>query len=371
MEVRYLCEGYSAFDSSLEQQLPEVVELHFWKCYGGEVYEGYSIYNYLRGLAKQGVVVKSYSHGLCASIAVLVYLAGDERYTDEASQFFTHKPMCDLGAYANADDMRTAANSLDKIQDQIAGVYASRGGMSAEQAQAFMNSDAWITADEAVAAGFATAKTSGELVAPAGAEKVINYFKPPQTPQNMAITPADEQRLVDKFINAAKAFFLPRNEAAEETSATTNMTVALADGTSIYVDAAGDDIAQGDLVYTDEAMTTVAADGDYTLADGRTIAVAAGAITSITEAPENNAGATNTADLEAANARIAELEAEVAAKTNEVTNATNTVRALQNKLKTVPGAGNPTPPGSTNSLPIKTGSAKPAAQNSLPIRTQA
>lgn len=346
-EVRYIVEGYSAFDSSVASTLPKSVELHFWKCLGGEVFEGYAIYNYLRELSKKGVVVKSYSHGLTASIAVLVFLAADERYVDHASQGFTHKPSCDLGAYANADDMRQAASDLDKIQLQIAEVYVSRAGITLEQAHTYLNSNAWQTADEMVTSGFATAKTTDVLVAPAGAEKVINYFKPPLKPQNMAITEADETRLVDKFINAAKSLFAPKNQEPE-VPAVTNLSVALAgDAGSIYVDTESTDIAQGDLVYSDEALTLTAADGSYELADGRSITVTAGAIESITEvaaADDSAASATNA--LNERDARIAELEQQLAAKDSELTGATNTVRNLQTKLKAVPGStGNPNTPG--------------------------
>ncbi|TGE08753.1 ATP-dependent Clp protease proteolytic subunit [Hymenobacter fodinae] len=354
-EIRYLVEGYAAFDSSLTPQYPEVVELHFWKCYGGEVFEGYAIYNYLRDLVKQGVKVISYSHGLTASIAVLIFLAADERYADHASQAFTHKPICDLGCYANSDDMREAADSLDKIQLQIAEVYVARAGITMEQANNYLNSNAWQTADEMVASGFATAKSTDVLVAPAGAEKVLNFLKLPIKPQNMAITPAEETNIVNKVVDAVKALFKnnapePATPAAAPAPEAKNLAVTLAEekGT-VYVDAAGDDIAQGDMVYSDADMTTAAADDTYALADGRSITVVAGAITSVTEAAnvvENNAA------LEAAEKRATDAERELAIVNNKL-------KLAQNKLASVPGStGNPTPAGATGTVNKSVGGAK-------------
>ena len=113
------------------------------------------------------------------------------------------------------------------------------------------------------------------------------------------------------------------------------------------------------MVYTDEAMTTAAADGDYSLEDGRTISVAAGAITAIMEKEAENT-ATNTAELTAATARIAELEQQLGVTTNKLTLATN-------KLKAVPGTtGNPVPAG-TQAPGNKAANATNAAPAS-PIR---
>ncbi|NVO33276.1 Clp protease ClpP [Hymenobacter lapidiphilus] len=342
-DVRYAVEGYSAFEGGEAAKYPESVELYFWKCYGGDVYEGYAIYNYLRELSKQGVTVKCYIHGLCASIAVLVALAADEIYMADAALLMTHAPMVDTGVFANAADHREAAAFLDKITAQITSRYLARTGgkLTPEMAAELLTRETYLSADEALALGFVTAKLTDDLLpAPVGEGKVLNYFKP-QTPQNMAITAADETRLVDKFINAAKNYFAPKNEEA----APTNLTVALeGEAGNIYVDTTADDLAQGDMVYTDEALTLAAADGNYTLADARSITVAAGAIESITSA--SNSAAPGADELAAANSRNAELEAQVAALTAERDGATNSVRNLQNRLKAVPGStGNPTPAG--------------------------
>jgi hypothetical protein len=97
----------------------------------------------------------------------------------------------------------------------------------------------------------------------------------------------------------------------------------LSDGTTIlYFD--GDALAVGVAVFTDEAMTTPAPNGDHTLSDGRMITVSAGVITAVTDAVDDSANkdeaaaklAAAQAELATAQAKIAELtvKAELAVK---------------------------------------------------------
>jgi hypothetical protein len=55
----------------------------------------------------------------------------------------------------NAEDMTEMATMLNFQSDNIAGVYAERGGGTVEEWRARMSAETWYTADEAVAAGLA------------------------------------------------------------------------------------------------------------------------------------------------------------------------------------------------------------------------
>jgi hypothetical protein len=270
--------------------------------------------------------------------------------------------MADTGFFANADDHLKAAAFLDQIQAQLVSRYVARSGgkLTEATAHALINAESYLTAEQCIEHGFVTAKITDDLlVPPVAAGKALNYFKP-QTPQNMAITPAEKQGIVTDVINGIKDWWKSaKNEAPVEP---TNKTVELSsDGTTLYVDAAGDDIAQGDMVYTDAELTVAAADNTYPLEDGRSITVASGAITAITEA-SNAVDATNSAEKDA---RIAELEAQLAQKDTTITNVTNTVRSLQAQMKQVPGAtGNPTPAGAQS---ITNKAAAPSAPKGSPF----
>lgn len=360
--VRYCVEGPNSSDPAIEPAYPQAVELHFFNCPGGEVYEGYGIYSYLRTLAQQGIKVTAYVHGLCASIASVIVLAADERLIGPLGQIMTHKPMCEVGPWGNADDHAKAVLELNKLQDQIAGIYALRTGQPVEALHAMMNVETFLYPAEALATGFATGTIPEAAVEPAPqvAAKVLNYAKVPlkPTPAAMAtLNATEEQSLFEKFKN----WLNPKNEG-EPTAVATKVDVT--GGDPMYT--ADAEVGAGSLVYSDEALTTAYPDGDYTLADGREATVLSGAVSEIEAGETNEApaapAATNTAD-EALVAELATLKAENAAKDK-------LINSLKNKVaKQVPGsAGNPTPPGAANVSTPKNAVAPKAAALAFNIR---
>lgn len=354
--VRYCVEGPNSFDPAITPAYPEAVELHFFNCPGGEVYEGYAIYAYLRYVAEQGVQVSAYIHGLCASIASIVVLAADVRYVGPLGSTMIHKPLVDAGPWANADDHRQAATQLDQIEGQIAAIYASRTGIDPATLLDLMRAETTFTAAEALANGFATAAAPGpadqESKAPA---KVLNYAKP-KTPAAMAtLNPAEKTGLFSEIAAmfglkpAAKAAAKPKAEevpvADPAPAAEMNMTeMPLADGTSVWVDTSDDgieDIDQGDAVWVDEAMTTPVADGTYSLEDGRDFTVAGGVVSEIdadTTATEASAAATTPPAAAKPQPSTPEARAKVAEA--------RALRAEAALKAHVPGStGNPNKPG--------------------------
>jgi ATP-dependent Clp protease protease subunit len=55
---------------------------------GGYVSDGMCLYNYLRKLP---IKIVMYNGGAVASIAVMLYLSGEERYASETARFMVHK----------------------------------------------------------------------------------------------------------------------------------------------------------------------------------------------------------------------------------------------------------------------------------------
>ena len=357
-DVRYCVEGDSLFMGG-EPAYPAKVVLHFPACKGGDVVEGYGIYNYLRGLAAKGVAIEARVEGLCASIATLIALAADTVEMAEAALWMVHKPSSSGGG--NADELRAEADILDKIQAQLVGRYVARTGMDAATANELINKTSWLNADECLALGFITGKLAdAPLVAPVGTEAVLNYFPTTKQPAAMAITAAEKKTFFDELKAEIKGFF--KNEA--EAPAPTNMTMYKVDvegGDPMYTDISDDGIEGldvADMVYSDEAMTTAYPDGEYTLTDGRTATITAGAVEELDQADttaQAEAAATNAAELEALRAENAVLKAENAAAALKVT-------GLTNRLKSVPGsAGNPTKPGAAQQVAPKPGATNAAA----------
>jgi ATP-dependent protease ClpP protease subunit len=365
-DVRYAVEGYAAFDGEMapDAVLPDEVVFHYPKCYGGDVWEGYGIYNYIRSLAARGVKTTSRVEGLCASIATLTALAADSVLMAETAVWMVHKPSVDAGPFANADDFAKAIVILNMIQDQLVGRYVARsaGKLDAATAHALVNGESYLTADQCLAYGFITGKLEdAPLEAPVEAGMVLNFISPSAFKRPEAtmptLTPTEEQGLFARFANWLKD--KPANEAAPTQPTTppapvvTNTSAEVTDNETMYFE--GDELAVDTPVYSDAELTVAYPDGDYTLADNRTLTVASGIVTVLADAAVEDTATppvTNAASLEAANARIAELEQQLNVSNRKVT-------GLQNKLAKVPGsAGNPTPPGAAQNLTGKTGTPK-------------
>ncbi|OZI31739.1 peptidase [Bordetella genomosp. 10] len=118
---------------------------------GGNFFEGVAIYNALRE-HKAKVTVKVM--GLAASAASVIAMAGDEILMGDGSFLMIHNAWA--VAIGNRHDLAAAAASLAPFDDAMAGVYASRSGITKAQASALMDKETWIGAEQAVEDGFAT-----------------------------------------------------------------------------------------------------------------------------------------------------------------------------------------------------------------------
>lgn len=122
---------------------------------GGDVMAGLGIYNMLRAWAKDGKTVTTRVTGVAASIASIIALAGDKREMPKNTFAMVHQ--ASTFAVGTADDMRDAADTLDKVDGSLRGIYMDRMGVDETKAKEIMGKDTWLTADEAMDLGFATA----------------------------------------------------------------------------------------------------------------------------------------------------------------------------------------------------------------------
>lgn len=122
---------------------------------GGDVMAGLGIYNMLRNWAKDGKAVTTRVTGVAASIASIIALAGDKREMPKNTFAMVHQ--ASTFAVGTADDMRDAADTLDKVDGSLRGIYMDRMGVDEAKAKEIMAKDTWLTADESLDLGFATA----------------------------------------------------------------------------------------------------------------------------------------------------------------------------------------------------------------------
>lgn len=122
---------------------------------GGDVMAGLGIYNMLRSWAKDGKTVTTRVTGIAASIASIITLAGDKREMPKNTFALVHQ--ASTIAAGTSEDMRDAANWLDKVDGSLRNIYMDRMGADEAKATEIMAKDTYLTADECLDLGFATA----------------------------------------------------------------------------------------------------------------------------------------------------------------------------------------------------------------------
>jgi len=119
---------------------------------GGDVFDGITIYNALR---EHAATVKVQVDGLAASIASIIAMAGDEIRMAKNSFMMIHFAWA--WAAGNATEMRKLADTLDKIDTTLVTTYQDKTGASQRDIRQMMADETWMSADEALANGFADA----------------------------------------------------------------------------------------------------------------------------------------------------------------------------------------------------------------------
>lgn len=91
--------------------------------------------------------------GYSASAASFLMMAADEIIMAPGAMVMIHKAWS--GVWGNANDLRSTADLLDKIDSTLVSTYATRSGTDAQQISDWMAAETWFTAQEAVDAGLA------------------------------------------------------------------------------------------------------------------------------------------------------------------------------------------------------------------------
>ena len=122
---------------------------------GGDVFEGIALYN---ALARFPGEVHVHVDGMAASIASLIMLAGTRTTIAENAMVMVHRAWTFVQGDAPA--LRNIADTLDKGWAAMLKTYQGRTGKRPQSIEKAINDGGgewWMTADEAVSAGFADA----------------------------------------------------------------------------------------------------------------------------------------------------------------------------------------------------------------------
>lgn len=119
---------------------------------GGSCFDGVAIYNLLRA---QGKPIEVFVDGMAASAASVIAMAGDTVNIGTGAMLMIHNAM--WGAYGDAQVLRKAANDIETISVTVAEIYVAHTGKDAAAVKALMDAETWMSGEQAVEQGFATA----------------------------------------------------------------------------------------------------------------------------------------------------------------------------------------------------------------------
>ncbi len=123
---------------------------------GGDVFDALAIYNQI---TRHNATVAVDIDGMAASAASVIAMAGDSVNMGQGSMLMIHDAM--WVAIGNAQEMRDVAEILDKVDGEIATIYAAKAGGSAKHFRDLMDVETWLNAEEAVSEGLADTTTAG------------------------------------------------------------------------------------------------------------------------------------------------------------------------------------------------------------------
>jgi len=140
---------------------------------GGSAWDGVAIHNALKARKSK---VKIVVDGVAASAASVILMAGDEIVCPANASIMIHN--ASTLAWGNKDEIEKTRAMLEKLDGQMAELYADRTGLEADDIAALMDAETWMTGTEAVEKGFADT-TSDEPPAEASAFAYTLYRNAP------------------------------------------------------------------------------------------------------------------------------------------------------------------------------------------------
>jgi ATP-dependent protease ClpP protease subunit len=132
---------------------------------GGDVYEGFAIYN---ALQRKQDILSTYIDGLAYSAASWLALSAkkDKRYMSKAAQFGIHRASNFAGG--NQKDLEKQIESLNKIDEIQIDIYTQATGLNPALIEEVMDNDTPLNFSEAQAFGF-------QLYEPEKVQAIFNF----------------------------------------------------------------------------------------------------------------------------------------------------------------------------------------------------
>ncbi len=178
---------------------------------GGDVYEGFAIHDILRATGKK---IITQGEGLVASIATVIFLAGDERLLTDNTEFMIHNPWGFTGG--DAEDVQKYADQLKTMEDKIINFYADKTGGNTADIKAMMDEDTFMSSDTAIEKGFATGKVPQIKAVARLSINHKNETKMRKDEVQALINASLDPEKNPTFWAKLKTFFTPKNQVVKQ-----------------------------------------------------------------------------------------------------------------------------------------------------------
>ena len=224
---------------------------------GGDVSEGLGIYDILRSTDKKIITV---AEGIVASIASIIFLAGEEREIMQNAQVMIHNPW--TFGQGNASELEMQAGNLRSIERRLASIYSERTGTDQNTIIDLMANETYIDAEQAIEMKFATTITQPF--------KAVAYLSKNNINMNE----------IEKSVNDKLDSFWVKLSKAMGFEKTKCLIITAADGSILDF---GDSVVEAtDIeIGQDAKIEDAPAVGTFLMPDGRTFIFEAGKLTEI------------------------------------------------------------------------------------------
>lgn len=123
--------------------------------FGGCTATAFGIYNKLQRFRDQNKInLTTRVDGWCASSGVIILLAGDRRIGNQFAEPFVHNAW--TFTVGDKNNHEKQMEDLARVDDQIATLYANRTSIEKDKAIELMNSETFVTPEDALSFGFYT-----------------------------------------------------------------------------------------------------------------------------------------------------------------------------------------------------------------------
>ena len=121
---------------------------------GGEVSSGLAIYDVMRAVPCK---IRTVCVGTAASMAAVLFAAGDRREILQHSKIMIHDPLVSPGMAGSALEIQEKSSQLMRTRKILCGILVRHTGKSLNQIYRVSRKDTWFEAEKAVAFGLADA----------------------------------------------------------------------------------------------------------------------------------------------------------------------------------------------------------------------